>query len=84
MRVPVPLKRFRQSLELLGDAPQQVSLLRLARIIGQCACLFAVTVLGLTPAQWLEHHLTHHLFYEQRKDRKNYFELLAQLNNGLG
>jgi hypothetical protein len=76
--------RFCQSLELVGDAPRQVSLLRLARIIGQCPCLFAVTVLGLTPTQWLEHHLTHHLFYEQRKDRKNYFELLAHLNAGLG
>jgi hypothetical protein len=76
--------RFCQSLELLGDASRQVSLLRLARIIGQCACLFAVAVLRLTPAQWLEHHLTNHLFYEKRTDRKNYFELLAELNAGLG
>jgi hypothetical protein len=76
--------RFCQSLELLGDAPRQVSLLRLARIIGQCACLFAAVVLRITPAQWLEHHLTHHLFYEQRQDRKNYFQLLAELNSCLG
>jgi hypothetical protein len=76
--------RFCQALELLGDTRRHISLLRLARIIGQCACLFAVSILELTPAQWLEHHLTHHLFYEQRQDRKNYFELLAQLNTGLG
>ncbi len=76
--------RFCQTLELLGDARRHISLLRLARIIGQCACLFAVAVLDLTPAQWLEHHLTHHLFYEQRKDRKNFFELFAELNTGLG
>jgi hypothetical protein len=76
--------RFCQALELLGDTRRHISLLRLARIIGQCACLFAVTVLELTPAQWLEHHLTHPLFYEQRQDRKNYFELLAELNAGLG
>jgi IS4 transposase len=76
--------RFCQSLELLGEAPRHVSLLRLARIIGQCACLFAAIVLRITPAQWLEHHLTHHLFYDQRRDRKNYFQLLAELNSGLG
>jgi hypothetical protein len=76
--------RFCQALELLGDTRQHISLLRLARIIGQCACLFAVAVLQLTPTQWLEHHLTHHVFYEQRQDRKNYFELLADLNAGLG
>jgi hypothetical protein len=34
--------------------------------------------------QWLEHHLTHHLFYEQRKDRKNYFGLFAPVNARLG
>ena len=61
-----------------------ISLLRLARIIGQCACLFAVAVLQITPAQWLQHHLTHHVFYEQRPDRKNYFERFADLNAGLG
>lgn len=76
--------RFCIALELLGNGQQHVSLLRLARIMGQCACLFAAAVLHLTPAQWLEHHLKHHLFYEQRKDRKNYFELLAEVNGGLG
>jgi hypothetical protein len=75
---------FCQALELLRDMRQHISLLRLARIIGQCACLFAVAVLKVTPAQWLEHHLTHHLFYEQRQDRKNYFERFADLNAGLG
>jgi hypothetical protein len=34
--------------------------------------------------QWLEHHLAHHLYYEKRKDRKNYFELVAELNGALG
>jgi hypothetical protein len=75
---------FCNALELLGDGHQHVSLLRLARIIGHCACLFAATVLHLTPKQWLEHHLQHHLYYEKRKDRKNYFELLAEVNSGLG
>jgi hypothetical protein len=80
----VAVYRFCQALELLGDGQRQVSLLRLARIIGQCACLFATAILQLTPDQWLEHHLTHHLFYEKRKDRKNYFELFAQVNAPLG
>jgi hypothetical protein len=76
--------RFCQALELLGDARRPISLLRLARILGQCACLFAVAVLELTPAQWLEHQLTHHVFYERRHNRQNYFQLLAELNAGLG
>jgi hypothetical protein len=76
--------RFCNALELMGDGRRHVSLLRLARIMGQCACLFALAVTGLTPIQWLQHQLAHHAFYEQRKDRKNYFELLAQLNSSLG
>lgn len=72
------------ALELLGTGTQQVSLLRLARIMGQCAGLFAATLLNLTPLQWLQHHLENHLFYERRKDRKNFFELLAEVNGGLG
>ena len=35
-------------------------------------------VMRLTPEQWLDHHLSRHMFYERRKDRKNFFELLAQ------
>jgi hypothetical protein len=76
--------RFCNALELLGDGQRHVSLLRLARIIGQCACAFATAVLHLTPKRWLEHHLKSHLYYEKRKDRKNYFELLAEVDAGLG
>ena len=76
--------RFCNALELLGDGQDHVSLLRLARILGQCAGLFAAAVLHMTPMQWLEHHLAHHLYYEKRQDRKNYFELVAELNGALG
>jgi hypothetical protein len=69
--------RFCNSLELLSNNPRHVSLLRLARILGQSACLFASAVLHTNPARWLEHQLANHLFYEQRKDRKHFFELLA-------
>ena len=64
--------RFCQALELPGDTRRLISLLRLARIIGQCACRFAV-------ASCKPHHLPRHVFYEQRQDRKNYFEFLADL-----
>jgi len=76
----VSVYRFCQALELLGHGQRHVSLLRLARIISQCPCLFATAILQITPAQWWEHHLTHHSFYERRNDRQNYFELLAQVN----
>ena len=71
------------SLELLGDHHQHVSLLRLARILGHCACWFAATLLGLTLEQWIEVHLQHHAFYEARKDRKNFYELLAAVTQPL-
>lgn len=75
---------FCNAIELLGDGQRHVSLLRLARIIGQCACLFAAAVLQITPEQWLDYQLTQHMYYEQRKDRKNFFELLAKLDASLG
>lgn len=80
----VLVHHFCDALELLGEGQQHVSLLRLARIIGQCACLFAVAVLDITPNQWLEHQLKHHLYYEKREDRRNYFELLAEAGFALG
>ena len=74
---------FRNALELIGDGQNHVRLWRWARILGQGAGLLAAAVLHMSPAQWWEHPLTHPLFYEKRKDRKNYFELVAELNNGL-
>jgi hypothetical protein len=71
------------ALELLGDHHQHVSLLRLARILAHCSCWFAITWLGLTLEQWLEVHLRNHAFYEQRPDRKNLFELLAEITQAL-
>jgi len=34
-------------------------------------------------AQWLDWHLHRHLFYERRKDRKNFYELLAGIQASL-
>jgi hypothetical protein len=66
-------------LELLATDTRHVSLLRLARICAECSCLVAAAILALSPRQWLAHQLNSHVFYEQRKDRKNFYELLAEL-----
>jgi hypothetical protein len=74
----IAVYRLCDSLELMGESNRHVSLLRLARILGQCACWFAITCLGISLAEWLEWHLRHHLFYEKRNDRKNFYELFAE------
>jgi hypothetical protein len=79
----IAVYRLCDALELLGDEQRQVSLLRLARILGECACWFAATILGVSMAQWLDWHLHRHLFYERRKDRKNFYELLAGIQASL-
>ena len=71
-------------LELLGDGTRHVSLLRLARILEQCACLLMATILDVSPQAILEHHLAQHLYYDQRPDRKHFFDQLADLNTPLG
>lgn len=65
-------------LELNCASDEHVSLLRLGHILGQCACWFSATVLGISVSQWLKFYLTHHALYEHRDDRSNYYELLSQ------
>ena len=72
------------TLESLSGRQQHVSLLRVARIMGQCACLFAAAMLRITPEQWLAHQIREHSFYEQRSDRKNFYELLDFVDSSLG
>jgi hypothetical protein len=67
------------ALELLCDGQAHVSLLRLARILGECACLLVAAVLEISPEEVWRHRLAHHLFYEPRKDRKNFYERLAEV-----
>jgi hypothetical protein len=70
-----------QSLELFcAQADRHVSLQRLAHILGAFACLVEAFLLGTTPERLLEHALAHHAFYEQRKDRKNFGELLDEIS----
>ena len=76
--------RLCDAIELLGNQAAHLSLLRLARILGQCACWFAATLLGVSMAEWVQWHLRHHAFYENRKDRKNFYEMLAATGLCLG
>jgi hypothetical protein len=64
-------------LELLCAPNQHVSILRLGRILAQCACWFSAGVLGISVAAWVRFCLTHHAFYDRRQDRSNYYELLT-------
>ena len=70
------------ALELLTSDDMHVSLLRLARILADCASLVAAAVLDLSPAQFLSHLVRSHAFYEQRPDRQNFSQLLTALSLG--
>jgi hypothetical protein len=64
-------------LELRCGQDRHVSLLRLGHILQSFACWFSATILGISVVRWLEFSLTHHAFYDRRKDRQNYYENLA-------
>jgi hypothetical protein len=69
-----------QSAELWGVSQgRQVSLQRLARIMATYANQVQADVLGLRLEQLWEHALSHHAYYEQRNDRKNFVERLTGL-----
>ncbi len=68
-------------LELHCAQGDHVSLLRLERILGQCACWFSALVLGISVSKWLQFSLAHHAFYDRRKDRQNYYQLLGERRN---
>jgi hypothetical protein len=70
-------------LELHCADGDHVSLLRLGRILGQYACWFSALVLGISVSQWLEFSVAHHAFYDRRKDRQNYYQLLAEAGDAL-
>ena len=65
-------------LELHCAEGNHVSRLRLGRILGQCAGWFSALVLGISVSQWLQFSLAHHVFYDRRRDRQNYYQLLAE------
>ena len=80
----IAVYRLCDAIQLRGDQDQPCSLLRLARILGQCSCWFAATVLGVSLDQWIQWHLQHHAFYERRHDRNNFYQILAATGLCLG
>lgn len=73
----IAVYRLCNALELLDRHQRHWSLLRLARILGQCSCWFAASLLGVSLQQWIQWQLDHHAFYDLRNDRKNFYQLLA-------
>lgn len=64
-------------LETLACMPQKhVSVLRVARTIGDLKPLFMICLLGVTPEKFLAFRLLKHSSYEHRNDRMNFFENL--------
>jgi len=71
------------ALAKLSSLSHQPSLLRFSRVLGQCGLLIAALLLEISPHQWLAHYLEKHAFYEQRSDRKNFSQRLAELSSQL-
>jgi Transposase DDE domain len=67
------------ALELHCGQGRHVSLLRLGHILEPFAGWFSATILGIPVVDWLEFSLAHHVLYDRRKDRQNYYETLATL-----
>lgn len=72
------------ALERLAPDAMQVSLQRMARILNECATLIAAAVLDIPPDELLSHLIRSHAFYERRKDRDHFGQLLANMGLSLG
>ena len=69
-----------QSLErLCGQPGRHVSLQRLARVMSNYACLIEATLLDIPLQRLWEQSLENEIFYERRKDRENFCEIVASL-----
>jgi hypothetical protein len=71
---------FCHRLELLQAGHHHVSLLRLAKVMGQCGCLISAAILDWSPEQWLAWQLEKHVFYETRADRYNFYQVFTGLS----
>jgi hypothetical protein len=70
--------RFCDALETLcAPSGRHVSLLRLARVLSQYSVCLAAAILGQSVQTLLEFSLSRHIFYEQRPDRSNFYQLRA-------
>ncbi len=71
-------------IERFSPDTMQASLLRIARILNDCATLIAAMVLNISPAEYLSHIFRSSSFYEHRSDRKNFVQLLTETGGSLG
>lgn len=62
------------SLEAFCSDKRHVSLLRLARTLGQCSLVIVASLLQITPQKCLQHALERQIFYETRPDRINFYQ----------
>jgi hypothetical protein len=62
---------------LCAPSGGHVSLLRLARVLAQHSVCMAAAVLDLSVETLLEFSLHRHIFYEERPDRANFYQLRA-------
>jgi len=68
------------ALDKLSSASHRPSLLRFSKVLGQCGVLIGAILLQISPDQLIAHYLAKHVFYEQRSDRKNFSQRLAELS----
>ena len=71
--------KIHQSLEMLAPQKKHVSIIRVAKLISECATLFASIILNVPPDKLLAHLIENHVYYEQRKDRRNMQEAVEHL-----
>jgi hypothetical protein len=64
---------------LCAPSRRHVSLLRLTRVLAQHAVCLAAALLDLSVQTLLEFSLQRHIFYEQRSDRSNFYQLRTAL-----
>ena len=67
------------TLEWQRPTDQHASILRVARVLADCAALISCIVFRCSPAQLLDHLLNAHAFYLPRRDRLNTPQLLHSL-----
>ena len=53
-----------------------------SKCLADCAILITAIVLDLSPRELLSNLLESHAFYEQRSDRRNFYQLVADPSLG--
>lgn len=71
-------------LEMQAGTGRHASLLRVAGILSGLSLCFESAFLGLTPQQLIAQLIDQHAYYEPRKDRKNFQEIIRDMIRPLG